>query len=61
MRRFATGLLMGLILGAVPPALAARFVGASDYLLGWDVVTTDGDTPCQDPWVWVETHEIECG
>ena len=61
MRRFITGLLFGLILGAAAPALAARFVGASEYLLGWDAVTTDGDTLCRDPWVWIETKEIECG
>jgi len=59
MRKFVTGLIVGLTLGTVVPAAAAQLVGNSGYLLGWDV-TKDGETICYAPYVWTAIREIEC-
>lgn len=59
MRKFTTGLIVGLALGTVVPAAAASIVGGSGYLIGWDV-TKDGRTICYSPFIWTGTREIEC-
>lgn len=59
MRKFITGLIVGLALGTVVPAAAASIVGGTGYLSGW-TVTKDGDEICYMPYVWVYSREIEC-
>lgn len=59
MRKFVTGLIVGLTLGTVMPAAAAQIVGSTGYLIGWDV-TKDGETICYAPYIWTYTREIEC-
>ena len=58
MRKFAAGLLLGLVLGASASAFAAGVYG-SGALLGW-TVTKDGEEVCSDPDVNVDLREIEC-
>jgi len=59
MKRFSTGFVMGLLLGAVAPVTAATLVGGTGYLSGW-TVTKDGDEICYMPYVWASIREIEC-
>ncbi len=59
MKRFGIGLLLGLCLGIAATASAAKLVGESGYLMGWDI-TIDGETVCSDPYVWPGINEIEC-
>ena len=59
MRKFMTGLILGLMLGTVVPAAAASIVGGTGYLIGWDVIK-DGRTICYTPFIWTATREIEC-
>lgn len=59
MRRFVTGLTLGVFLGAATTALAAQVVGSSGYLMGWEV-KVNGEEVCDDPYVWPGTKEIEC-
>lgn len=59
MRKFVTGLIVGLTLGTVVPAAAATLVGGTGYLHGW-TVTKDGDEICYMPYIWTATREIEC-
>jgi len=59
MRKFTTGLIVGLALGTVVPAAAASIVGGTGYLSGW-TVTKDGDEVCYMPFIWTATREIEC-
>jgi hypothetical protein len=58
-RRFILGFLLGALLGGVGAAAATGVIGRNGYLLGWSV-TKDGDTVCDQPFVWTATHEIEC-
>ncbi len=62
---FALGLGLGLLLGGTASAGAAVVLrptmsGTNGYLMRWDVVNSDGDTVCSDPYVWMSTREIEC-
>lgn len=41
------------------PIHAAKVVGDTGYLMGWDI-TKEGETICSDPYVWVDQQEIEC-
>lgn len=59
MKKFIAGVLLGLCLGVALTASAAKLVGDSGFLMGWDV-TVDGDTVCSDPYVWPGINEIEC-
>jgi hypothetical protein len=60
MRKFLAGLAVGLALGTASSAVAARLVGDSGYLFGF-TVTYDGETVCDDPWIWAGgINEIEC-
>ncbi len=59
MKRFICGLIVGLCLGVAISAAAAKIVGDTGYLFGWDV-TVGGETVCSDPYIWTSTHEIEC-
>lgn len=65
---FIIGLVLGIALmnftphGMAKPLLhnsAAKIVGDSGYLLGFEI-THDGETICSDPYVWVDSREIEC-
>jgi hypothetical protein len=47
------------LVGMASDAIAARLVGDTGYLFGWDV-QVDGETVCSDPYIWVATKEIEC-
>jgi hypothetical protein len=58
MRKFAAGLLIGLVVGGSATAVAAGVFG-SGSLNGWTVVK-DGDEVCSDPDVDVGAKEIEC-
>lgn len=60
MRKFISGLAAGVILGITLSASAAMVVGNTGYLMGWDVVLSNGNTVCTDPYVWPGTREIEC-
>lgn len=60
MRKFATGLVLGLCLGTAGTAIAAQIVGGNGYLMGWSVLL-GGETVCHDPYIWPATNEIECG
>jgi hypothetical protein len=57
-RRFAVGLLVGLVLGGSASAWAAGCFGYG-MARGW-TVTKDGDEVCSDPNISDATHEIEC-
>ncbi len=59
MRKFALGILVGLLLGLITTAFAAKIVGNSGYLTGWDV-QYEGETICSGPYIWPITKEIEC-
>jgi hypothetical protein len=61
---FLLGLLLGTLLGSasvlVAEAMEPRVVGDSGYLIGWEIVDSDGDTVCDDPFVWKELRQMEC-
>lgn len=54
MKKFVTGLVMGLTLGATVTASAA-----TGYMMGW-TVSINGHEICSDPFVWSNLREIEC-
>ncbi|GAB4480965.1 MAG: hypothetical protein OHK0044_29260 [Burkholderiaceae bacterium] len=58
-RKFVAGFIAGALTALASAALAARIVGGNGWLNGWEV-TKDGESICEDPYVWVSTHEIEC-
>lgn len=58
MRKFAAGLLVGLVLGSSMAAWSAGVFGTGP-LMGW-TVTKDGEEVCSDPSVDVNSKEIEC-
>ena len=57
--KFFLGLAIGLAAGTTTTAYAAKLVGDTGYLFGWQV-TIDGDEVCSDPYIWTATKEIEC-
>lgn len=59
MRKFVAGFIAGALTALAASALAAQIVGSNGWLNGWEV-TKDGETICDDPYVWVGTREIEC-
>jgi len=60
MRKFLAGVALGLALGTATTALAAKMVGDSGYLFGFDV-KVNGKKVCSDPWIWTNgLNEIEC-
>lgn len=59
MRRFFTGLAIGLIAGASSASIAASIAGDSGALIGWGV-TLKGKEICADPYVSTMMHQIEC-
>lgn len=59
MRKFLSGVAVGIFLAASVPALAAQIVGGNGYMIGWDI-QKDGETICSDPFVWTATKEIDC-
>jgi len=59
MKQFIFGVVLGLTLGLLGTAVAARVVGFDGYLPGW-AVTIQGDTLCTNPYVWNVTRHIEC-
>lgn len=59
MRKFVTGLIVGLSLGTVAPAAAASIVGGMGPLIGWTVVK-DGEVICYMPFAWTVIRQIEC-
>jgi len=59
MRTFMAGFIAGAVTVFAASALAAQIVGGNGYLNGWEI-TKDGETICDDPYVWVGTREIEC-
>jgi hypothetical protein len=59
MRTFMAGFIAGAVTAFAASALAAQIVGGNGYLNGWEI-TKDGETICDDPYVWVGTREIEC-
>lgn len=60
MGKFVAGLALGLAIGTATSAVAAKMVGDSGYLFGYDV-KVEGETICSDPWVWRSgINEIEC-
>lgn len=59
MRRFALGLLLGLVIGSAGAASAALIVGDTGYLRGWSVVK-EGEEICSEPYIWTASREIEC-
>ena len=58
MKKFAFGLIIGLLLGSSMAAFAAGIYGGGS-LDGW-TVTQDGDEICSDPEVDVAGREIVC-
>lgn len=59
LRSLVSGFVLGFLFGAASVAVAARLVGDNGYLFGW-TVTVEGREVCHDPYVWVDTREIEC-
>jgi hypothetical protein len=57
--QFLAGVIIGLVLGRAITVFAAQMVGSNGYLNGWDV-TREGETICSDPYVYVNSREIEC-
>jgi len=53
MRKFMLGVVAGLSLGM------AVSVSADGFLMGW-TVTLEGNTICEDPYMWNSIKEIEC-
>lgn len=58
MKRFMTGIILGLLIGGTASAWAAGVFG-SGTLNGWSV-TKDGEEICSDPSVDTVSKEIEC-
>ena len=58
MRKFAIGLIIGLLFGGSMTAFAAGVFG-SGSLYGW-IVTKDGEEVCSDPEVETSGKEILC-
>jgi len=54
MRKFALGMMAGLVLGSSLTAIAAVVAGEDGFLHGWPV-TKDGE----EDWIWKATKEIE--
>ena len=59
MRKFLSGVAVGILIAASVPALAAQIVGGTGYMMGWNI-QKHGKTICSDPYVWTATKEIEC-
>ena len=59
MKKFWTGLVLGLLLGIIGSTFAAKILGSDGYLIDW-TVTTDGESICDAPYIWTSTKEIEC-
>jgi hypothetical protein len=58
MLRYCAGLITGLALGTALSAFAAGVFG-DGYLAGWSV-NKDGEEVCADPYVYLDSKEIEC-
>ena len=60
MRKFISGVAVGVFISAAVPVVAAEMVGGHGYLMGWDV-KVKGKKVCSDPWIWTGgLKEIEC-
>lgn len=59
MKKFVSGLLIGVGVGVAIPVSAATLVGSTGYLFGWSV-TVKGREICDSPYVWVSLREIDC-
>ena len=59
MKRFISGVVVGVLIGSGAVALSAALVGEDGPLLGWTVLV-EGEEACSDPIVRVSTREIEC-
>lgn len=58
MTKFATGLLLGLTLATITPAIA-QSVSGSGVMSGWEV-RANGRVVCRDPYVRPSAREVSC-